>query len=110
MSLGQRVQGRVVEFAGRGYQMAQEARGGASAQPGQDGVGVGSVAEYIGEPYSSSTSSPNSAPPSVRHASNVAIGRALEHEAPRAPRSRMLRPCGHRSDFANKRQMSGRVR
>ncbi|THA28224.1 hypothetical protein [Streptomyces sp. A1547] len=49
MSLGQRVQGRVVEFVGHGYQLAQEARGGASAQPSQDGVGVGSVAEYIGE-------------------------------------------------------------
>ncbi|MDX2591377.1 hypothetical protein PV343_03585 [Streptomyces sp. WI03-4A] len=49
MSLGQRVQGRVVDFVGRGYQLAQEARGGASVQPGQDGVGVGSVAEYICE-------------------------------------------------------------
>lgn len=49
VSLGQRVQDRVVEFVGRGYQLPQETRGGASAQPGQNGVGVGSVAEYIGE-------------------------------------------------------------
>ncbi|GAA2616813.1 hypothetical protein GCM10010304_83010 [Streptomyces roseoviolaceus] len=49
VSFGQRVQGRVVEFVGCRYQLAQEARGGASAQPGQDGVGVGSVGEYRSE-------------------------------------------------------------